>query len=83
MTRHIYLLIIPILLLTPTVAMAIHVESGNTTCDYPDVFGSEYSGQCLPVTHEGRLVATSGPGHCYNNGTCDSGGWIPTQNQTR
>ncbi len=48
-----------------------HVESGNTTCDYPDLFGSQYSGHCLPVTHEGRLVGITGPTICHK-GTCEA-----------
>jgi hypothetical protein len=71
------LLIIP-LLLAPTLAMATnsHVESGNTTCDYPDIYGK---GPCLPVTHEGRLVGTTGPTECHKE-TCEA---VIGQNQTR
>jgi hypothetical protein len=47
------------------------MESGNTTCDYPDIFGSEFSGHCLPVTHEGRAVGTTGPTECQGE-TCEA-----------
>jgi len=59
--------------ITPAIAMAInsHMESGNTTCDYPDIFGSEFSGHCLPVTHEGRAVGTTGPTECHGE-TCEA-----------
>ena len=42
-------------------------------------------GKCIISGHNwdaggcqsGRLVAITSPGHCYNNGTCESGGWTP------
>jgi hypothetical protein len=45
-------------------------NSTNTTCDYPGIFGS-YQTTCIPVTHEGRLVGTSGPPICYKE-TCEA-----------
>lgn len=72
------ILLIPLLLLTPTFVYAHENYSNSKGCMRTDKIDSYWFDNVCKHIPLPRLVATTGPGSCIN-GTCTSGDWIPNQ----